>query len=82
VIDHIIPHKGDKALFWNRNNWQAACNWHHNSIKPELERRWFDRKIQTAELMLDSATALQISRERYKPVIGVDGWPVKPPRHT
>lgn len=23
VVDHIIPHKGDKALFWDRNNWQA-----------------------------------------------------------
>lgn len=23
VVDHIIPHKGDMNLFWDRNNWQA-----------------------------------------------------------
>lgn len=25
VVDHIVPHKGDKALFWSRDNWQALC---------------------------------------------------------
>ena len=24
-VDHIVAHKGDMALFWNRRNWQAAC---------------------------------------------------------
>lgn len=24
-VDHIVPHKGDMKLFWNRENWQAAC---------------------------------------------------------
>ena len=23
IVDHIIPHRGDMKLFWNRNNWQA-----------------------------------------------------------
>lgn len=23
VVDHIIPHRGDMKLFWDRNNWQA-----------------------------------------------------------
>lgn len=23
TVDHIIPHKGDYALFWDRSNWQA-----------------------------------------------------------
>lgn len=23
VVDHIIPHRGDMNLFWDRNNWQA-----------------------------------------------------------
>jgi 5-methylcytosine-specific restriction protein A len=23
VTDHIIPHKGDPKLFWDRSNWQA-----------------------------------------------------------
>lgn len=25
VVDHIIPHRGDKKLFWDRNNWQAMA---------------------------------------------------------
>lgn len=25
VVDHIVPHKGDEKLFWDRNNWQALC---------------------------------------------------------
>lgn len=24
-VDHIKPHKGDPALFWDRTNWQALC---------------------------------------------------------
>ena len=25
VVDHIIPHRGDTKLFWDRSNWQALC---------------------------------------------------------
>ena len=25
VTDHRVPHKGDKALFWTRSNWQPLC---------------------------------------------------------
>lgn len=25
VVDHIVPHRGDKALFWDRSNWQPLC---------------------------------------------------------
>lgn len=30
VVDHIIPHKGDKKLFWNPKNHQAVCIPCHN----------------------------------------------------
>ena len=23
VVDHRIPHRGDKSLFWDKSNWQA-----------------------------------------------------------
>ncbi|PZR07117.1 MAG: HNH endonuclease [Archangium gephyra] len=26
VVDHIKPHRGDEALFWNEANWQALCD--------------------------------------------------------
>lgn len=25
-VDHIIPHRGNKKLFRDRNNWQALCS--------------------------------------------------------
>jgi 5-methylcytosine-specific restriction endonuclease McrA len=24
-VDHIIPHRGDQELFWDRSNWQPLC---------------------------------------------------------
>ncbi len=29
-VDHIIPHKGDKVLFWNKDNWQGLCHSCHS----------------------------------------------------
>ncbi|MDR9857860.1 HNH endonuclease [Paenibacillus sp. VCA1] len=29
-VDHIIPHKGNRQLFWDRNNWQPLCESCHN----------------------------------------------------
>ena len=31
VANHIIPHKGDQALFWDRSNWQTLCRSHHSA---------------------------------------------------
>ena len=25
VVDHIIPHRGNPVLFWDRSNWQPLC---------------------------------------------------------
>ncbi|WP_458462413.1 HNH endonuclease signature motif containing protein [Paenibacillus sp.] len=36
VVDHIKPHRGDKTLFWDRNNWQALCRQCH-AIKTAKE---------------------------------------------
>ena len=30
VVDHIVPHKGNKELFWNRQNWQTLCKECHD----------------------------------------------------
>jgi 5-methylcytosine-specific restriction protein A len=38
VVDHIIPHKGDQALFWDTANWQPLCTPHHNRDKQSMER--------------------------------------------
>lgn len=38
VVDHIVPHRGDKWLFWARTNWQSLCKFHHSGDK-QLEER-------------------------------------------
>ncbi len=35
-VDHIVPHRGDRKLFWDEGNWQALCHRHH-SIKTRRE---------------------------------------------
>lgn len=25
IVDHIVPHRGDKERFWTRANWQPLC---------------------------------------------------------
>jgi len=30
VVDHIIPHKGDKEIFWDSGNWQPLCKSCHD----------------------------------------------------
>lgn len=37
VVDHIEPHRGDQALFWNKANWQALCSAHHSADKQREE---------------------------------------------
>ena len=45
VVDHIIPHKGDMQLFWDKDNWQALCQKHHNK-KTATEDGGFGNKIK------------------------------------
>ena len=30
VVDHKIPHRGDKRLFWDMSNWQPLCKGCHD----------------------------------------------------
>ena len=41
-VDHIIPHKGNARLFWNRSNWQPMCHPCH-SRKTATEDGGFGR---------------------------------------
>lgn len=42
-VDHIIPHKGDAKLFWDRKNWQGLCHTCH-SIKTAAEDGGFGNR--------------------------------------
>ncbi|MDO5621929.1 MAG: HNH endonuclease signature motif containing protein [Paracoccus sp. (in: a-proteobacteria)] len=41
VVDHIVPHRGDVDLFWDRANWQTLCPDHHDIVKQREEVRGF-----------------------------------------
>lgn len=45
VVDHIIPHRGDQQLFWDRSNWQSLCKPHHDSSKQAEEAHGFSSEI-------------------------------------
>lgn len=38
VVDHVVPHRGDRALFWDESNWQPLCKECHDSVKAQEER--------------------------------------------
>jgi 5-methylcytosine-specific restriction protein A len=33
VVHHIIDHKGNDELFWNKDNWQALCKVCHDKTR-------------------------------------------------
>ena len=39
VVHHTTPHRGDKALFWNRRLWAPRCAPCHNRIDQAEERQ-------------------------------------------
>lgn len=41
-VDHIVPHRGDKKLFWDRNNWQGLTKADHDR-KTAIEDGGFGR---------------------------------------
>ena len=55
VVDHVVPHRGDRMLFWDSTNWQALCSACHRVIKPALESRWEAGEVQVSALRLDRA---------------------------
>lgn len=63
VTDHIVPHRGDEVLFWDRSNWQSACNLHHSQVKQKLEAMWDKGTIKPDALRLDSPMALRLSKQ-------------------
>jgi 5-methylcytosine-specific restriction endonuclease McrA len=39
VVHHSTPHKGDRAIFWNRKLWLPACQPCHDGPLQSAERR-------------------------------------------
>jgi 5-methylcytosine-specific restriction enzyme A len=39
VCDHIKPHRGDEALFWDETNLQTICKSCHDTLKQVQEQQ-------------------------------------------
>lgn len=63
VVDHVEPHKGDQAKFWNRDRWQPSCGFHHDQVKKRLEELYERGLVTIADLWLDSAAAVALTRD-------------------
>ena len=48
VVDHITPHRGDEALFWDARNLQSVSKRWHDTAKREIER---GRAVQKSETL-------------------------------
>ncbi|MBP1842000.1 hypothetical protein J2046_000244 [Rhizobium petrolearium] len=61
LVDHVEPHEGDQVKFWDTSMWQSSCDWHHNSVKQQLEAMWRSGRIPVTELWLNSETAKRLT---------------------
>lgn len=46
VVDHIIPHRGDMKVFWDRGNWQALCKICHDRKTATKDSTFARRRVQ------------------------------------
>lgn len=44
VVDHIVPHKGDRSLFWDHDNWQPLCKQCHDRKTATEDSRFVRRR--------------------------------------
>lgn len=49
TVDHIKPHRGDLALFWDRTNWRSMSADHH-SRKTAREDGGFGNPVRRHDL--------------------------------
>ncbi|CRM71346.1 HNH endonuclease [Pseudomonas sp. 25 E 4] len=39
-LDHVVAHKGDKAVFWDSSNWQPLCHPCHSRKTASEDGGW------------------------------------------
>ncbi len=78
-VDHIVPHSGDRELFWRRSNWQALCGEHHRR-KTIRENGGFKHQAREGEgvprksgapLQGSTAGAARVRSQNQRPEIGI-----------
>ena len=54
LVDHIIPHRGDYQLFWDKGNWQPMYSSCHNGRKQRQERRGMYEPVGVVKLFSEN----------------------------
>ena len=54
VVDHITPHRGDPALFYDAGNLQSLCKTCHDAVKQAKEKSGHLRGSDVDGLPLDA----------------------------
>jgi 5-methylcytosine-specific restriction endonuclease McrA len=62
LVDHVEPHRGNQAKFWNSAMWQPSCRWHHDVVKKKLEAMFDRGQIGIDALWLNSPTAIALAK--------------------
>lgn len=61
VVDHIIPHKGNDELFWDRSNWQSLCKTcHDRKTATEDMGRWSPVMSKPVKANLESENQFKV----------------------
>lgn len=55
VADHIKPHRGSSALFFDAGNLQSLCKAHHDSAKQSDEARGYSSEVGLDGWPIDDA---------------------------
>jgi len=78
VADHVVPHRGDAALFW-QGRLQSLCMSCHSSDKAQIELNGYSTSIgedgwptdarhyaNTGSMKLQQAAQVQVNTGKYK----------------
>lgn len=45
IVDHVVSHKGNEALFWDQSNWQALCKSCHDKKTTKEDGRFGKKNV-------------------------------------
>lgn len=54
IADHVVPHKGDRALFFDRDNLQSVCKTCHDGTKQKQEHRGYVQGCDASGVPMDA----------------------------
>jgi 5-methylcytosine-specific restriction protein A len=54
VVDHIVDHGGDTALFWDKDNWQSLCATCHSGAKKIQTKHGYSQATDASGFPVDA----------------------------